>query len=49
MPVEETANLLHLIAYVAQAQKDVSSLNNYWNLLDIWGEYLITVLPDPGN
>eukprot|EP01059_Diplonema_ambulator_P010788 TRINITY_DN2081_c0_g4_i1.p1 TRINITY_DN2081_c0_g4~~TRINITY_DN2081_c0_g4_i1.p1 ORF type:complete len:687 (+),score=230.93 TRINITY_DN2081_c0_g4_i1:54-2114(+) len=49
MPVEETGNLLILINYIAQAQKNVSWLEPYWNVIDIWGKYLPTALPDPGN
>ena len=49
MPVEETANLLLNIRYVTRAQNDTKWLTPYWGLLETWGSYLITVLPDPGN
>jgi len=47
MPIEETANMLIMIAWLAVNQQDVSYLQSYWALLDVWGEYLVGVLPDP--
>eukprot|EP01061_Rhynchopus_euleeides_P014586 TRINITY_DN25229_c0_g1_i2.p1 TRINITY_DN25229_c0_g1~~TRINITY_DN25229_c0_g1_i2.p1 ORF type:complete len:682 (+),score=226.46 TRINITY_DN25229_c0_g1_i2:39-2084(+) len=49
MPVEETGNILLMIAVVAQLQGNVTWLAPYWTQLDSWATYLTTVLPDPGN
>ena len=48
MPVEETANILMLLSYIARATGSVADLSNYWKLIDIWGDYLVSALPDPG-
>ncbi|KAJ9448877.1 Glutaminase A [Diplonema papillatum] len=49
MPVEETGNLIIGITYIAMQQQNVTWLEPFWGLLDMWGEYLISALPDPGN
>eukprot|EP01113_Clastostelium_recurvatum_P036774 TRINITY_DN529_c0_g1_i2.p1 TRINITY_DN529_c0_g1~~TRINITY_DN529_c0_g1_i2.p1 ORF type:complete len:685 (-),score=223.05 TRINITY_DN529_c0_g1_i2:1467-3491(-) len=50
MPVEETANMLLMIAAVVKATGDFSFVYpRHWNLMQQWGEYLVSVLPDPGN
>ena len=49
MPMEESANMLLMLAAVAQRLDAVDFLEPYWNLLDIWGHYLNDSLPDPGN
>jgi len=52
MPVEETGNLIILIAAATQMQSNMMSkiiYPHYWSLLTSWADYLITVLPDPGN
>eukprot|EP01064_Diplonema_japonicum_P038215 TRINITY_DN9178_c0_g2_i1.p1 TRINITY_DN9178_c0_g2~~TRINITY_DN9178_c0_g2_i1.p1 ORF type:complete len:686 (+),score=197.17 TRINITY_DN9178_c0_g2_i1:48-2105(+) len=49
MPVEETGNLLILTNYISQDQRDVDWLAPWWNIIDGWGAYLPTALPDPGN
>jgi len=53
MPIEETANMLQMISAIIQRagdDKDVRMLTEkYWNLYTIWVEYLVTVLPDPGE
>eukprot|EP01060_Flectonema_neradi_P004513 TRINITY_DN1291_c0_g2_i3.p1 TRINITY_DN1291_c0_g2~~TRINITY_DN1291_c0_g2_i3.p1 ORF type:complete len:359 (+),score=58.80 TRINITY_DN1291_c0_g2_i3:2081-3157(+) len=49
MPVEETANLLLNIRYITRAEQSTTWLQPYWRLLDIWSNYLISALPDPGN
>lgn len=50
MPIEETANMLLMLAAVAGKQRgDVAWLERYWRLLGIWGDYLVSALPDPGN
>lgn len=50
MPIEETGNLLMMIAAAAQATgSNAEALKfvypHYWPLIQSWGEYLITVLP----
>lgn len=50
MPIEETSNLLLLIAYIIinePATTDFFKL--YANLLETWGNYLVDNLPDPGE
>eukprot|EP01064_Diplonema_japonicum_P030838 TRINITY_DN5335_c0_g1_i1.p1 TRINITY_DN5335_c0_g1~~TRINITY_DN5335_c0_g1_i1.p1 ORF type:complete len:706 (+),score=154.99 TRINITY_DN5335_c0_g1_i1:38-2119(+) len=47
MPVEETGNLLILANYIAQEQKDLTWLGPWWGIIDKWGKYLPTALPDP--
>uniref|UniRef100_A0A7S2TIW2 Glutaminase A central domain-containing protein n=1 Tax=Lotharella oceanica TaxID=641309 RepID=A0A7S2TIW2_9EUKA len=49
MPVEETGNLFIMLAYVAKAQQDVTYLSPYWDVMDTWGDFLVSSLPDPGN
>jgi hypothetical protein len=51
MPIEETANMLLMIAAIAkQTNYDVVLKNPaYWALLQQWGDYLVSALPDPGD
>jgi len=50
MPIEETSNLLLLIAYIMQNKQETKEFfNNYRPLLQIWGDYLVQNLPDPGE
>ena len=50
MPMEESANLLIMLAAIAQQQgNDVSYLKPYWPALTQWANYLNVSLPDPGN
>ncbi|CAJ1417057.1 unnamed protein product [Effrenium voratum] len=51
MPVEESGNMLIMIAAVARKQGKSSTawLKSYWPLLKTWADFLITSLPDPGN
>eukprot|EP01121_Diplochlamys_sp_Union-15-3_P010077 TRINITY_DN2790_c0_g1_i2.p1 TRINITY_DN2790_c0_g1~~TRINITY_DN2790_c0_g1_i2.p1 ORF type:complete len:701 (-),score=144.39 TRINITY_DN2790_c0_g1_i2:20-1858(-) len=50
MPVEETANLILMLAKIAQLTGDLSEvIPEYWPLLQKWGQYLVSALPDPGN
>ena len=49
MPMEESANLLIMLAAIAQKQGgDVAYLKPYWPALTQWANYLNTSLPDPG-
>eukprot|EP01116_Phalansterium_solitarium_P005885 TRINITY_DN180_c2_g1_i1.p1 TRINITY_DN180_c2_g1~~TRINITY_DN180_c2_g1_i1.p1 ORF type:complete len:689 (-),score=250.82 TRINITY_DN180_c2_g1_i1:82-2148(-) len=50
MPVEETANLIILMAAVVQQQHTLDMVYpHYWPLVQSWAQYLVSVLPDPGN
>lgn len=50
MPMEESANLLIMLAAIAQQQgNDVAYLKPYWPALSQWAHYLNVSLPDPGN
>ena len=50
MPMEESANLLIMLAAIAQRQqKDVAYLKPYWPALTQWANYLNVSLPDPGE
>ncbi|CEL95225.1 unnamed protein product [Vitrella brassicaformis CCMP3155] len=48
MPMEETADMLILIAAIAHRQGgNVSYLADYWPVIDQWGSYLNESLPNP--
>ncbi|KAH3765163.1 glutaminase a [Pelomyxa schiedti] len=50
MPVEETGNMLMMIALVTKLEgKFDSSFDHYWSLLIQWADYLISSLPDTAN
>lgn len=50
MPMEESANMLIMLAGIAQQQSNkVDWLKPYWPALQTWAEYLNASLPDPGN
>jgi hypothetical protein len=50
MPIEETGNLLLMIAGIAQAVGNVDFIDErYWPLLNNWGAYLWNTTRDPGN
>jgi hypothetical protein len=50
MPMEESANLLLMLAAIAQQQgNNVAWLKDYWPALKTWADYLVSALPDPGN
>jgi len=51
MPIEETGNMLLMIAAVAKLTNYDIVLQNpaYWALIQQWGDYLVSVLPDPGD
>jgi len=50
MPIEETGNLLLMIAYVAKATGNMDFVYpQYWDLLTEWANYLVNTLPDPGD
>lgn len=49
MPVEESGNMLIMLAGLAQKQGSFSYLDRYWPMLDSWADYIIASLPDPQN
>lgn len=49
MPVEESGNMLLLVAGVAQAEGNPSFAARYWPLLTQWAEYLKAKGMDPGD
>jgi hypothetical protein len=50
MPIEETGNMLMMIAAVVDKEGDTDWFYpHYWPLLQMWANYLVNSLPDPGN
>lgn len=49
MPVEETGNMLLMIAGIAKAEGNAEFAVHYWPLLAKWAEYLRTNGLDPGD
>eukprot|EP00027_Filamoeba_sp_ATCC50430_P018881 CAMPEP_0168578218 /NCGR_PEP_ID=MMETSP0413-20121227/21212_1 /TAXON_ID=136452 /ORGANISM="Filamoeba nolandi, Strain NC-AS-23-1" /LENGTH=717 /DNA_ID=CAMNT_0008612043 /DNA_START=1 /DNA_END=2154 /DNA_ORIENTATION=+ len=50
MPIEETGNMLMMIAAIAQRSDSIDLLiPTYWSIIESWAEYLVTVLPNPEN
>ncbi|KAL0488848.1 cystathionine beta-lyase [Acrasis kona] len=52
MPVEETANMLQMWSAVVQRADDAEVrklTQQYWSLFTVWADYLVSVLPDPGE
>ncbi len=49
MPVEETANMLLIVAALADAENDTKFAEKYWPLLEKWAAYLETKGFDPEN
>jgi len=49
MPVEETANIMLMLAAIAKKKMDITFMTKYWDLIENWAEYLVTTALDPGN
>ena len=50
MPIEESANMLIMLAAISQRQLGAADyLTDYFPLLDNWANYINGSLPDPGN
>jgi len=49
MPIEETGNMIMMIVTAVLQLNSDNFTVKYSALLNQWAEYLITVLPDPGN
>jgi len=47
--MEESANMLLILAGIVQKLKTTDFLQPYWNVMEIWAQYLNSTLPDPGN
>jgi len=49
MPIEETANMLLMMASVVKKTNNLNTVKTYWKLVSQWGNYLVNNLPDPGD
>lgn len=49
MPMEESANMLLMLAAIVQRLNTTDFLQPYWKIVDAWAQYLNSTLPDPGN
>ena len=49
MPMEESANMLLMLAGIIQRLGTPDFLQPYWNLMETWAQYLNSTLPDPEN
>jgi len=49
MPMEESANMLLMLAGIVQRLNNTDFLQPYGNLMETWAQYLNSTLPDPGN
>ncbi len=47
--MEESANMLLMLAAIVQSLKTNNFLHPNWNVMEIWAQYLNDTLPDPGN
>ena len=49
MPVEETGNMIIILAALAKAEGNADFAKKYWNLVEKWSEYLLSKGFDPEN
>jgi len=49
MPLEESGNILTLVAQISKQEGNTSYANPYWNLLKTWADYLSENGQDPSN
>ena len=49
MPVEESGNMILLVAAVVEAEQDIAFAKEYWDVLTQWAEYLKSKGLDPEN
>lgn len=49
MPMEESANMLLMLAGIVQRLATADFLEPYGTVMEIWAQYLNSTLPDPGN
>jgi hypothetical protein len=47
MPMEESGNIFLMLAGIVQRLKTTDFLQPYWNVMEIWAQYLNSTLPDP--
>jgi hypothetical protein len=47
--MEESANMLLMLAGIVQRLNTTDFLQPYWNVMETWAQYLNSSLPDPGN
>lgn len=49
MPLEESANVIILAAYIAKQDGDLDYLRKYWDVLTSWNQFLVDNGKEPGN
>ncbi len=47
MPMEESANMLMMLAGIVQRLNATDFLQPYWKVMETWTQYLNSTLPDP--
>jgi len=47
--MEESGNIFLMLAGIVQRLKTTDFLQPYWNVMEIWAQYLNSSLPDPGD
>lgn len=49
MPVEESGNMILLVAAVVEAEQNIAFAREYWDILSVWADYLRSKGLDPEN